>query len=838
MKVDLETRNREQGRWRLFRILAISALALLAFTCLAGALAILWLRHAMEAQLPVIDGEVRLPGLSAPVRVKRDAHGIPHIRAANMDDLLEAQGFVVAQDRLWQMDMARRFSAGDLAEVLGPDAVEHDRVQRVLQMRPTAERLAATMPAEQKRLFEDYARGVNTFIASQEGHLPAEFRLLRYQPKPWQPVDSWLVALNMVQRLDSFYPTKLSRETIEAELPANLAAQLYPTTTWRDRPPTQSIPGITAPPGPASGAEPKRGERNKNRKPQPPPQERQPGATSDTNDLLHLRDVLNFLSPPCDLCRPGSNEWAVTGAHTASGKAMLSNDMHLEHSIPDIWHQEDLEAGGFHVEGVTTPGIPLIIAGHNAHIAWGFTTLNGDVQDIYVEKTNEQGEYWTSDGWRKPEQDREHIRVRGHEDVILDLERTDHGPVITPLLPHEKRMLALKWTLYDPAVVGLPLENLDAASNWTEFRKALSQWWVPTQNVAYADDQGHIGYQAVGLFPMRPAGLSAIPIVVQGRETGAGSGDQHEWQGWIPFEQMPTVLDPPEGIVATANSRVTPDGYPYPLTLDWAEPYRNERIWKWLASKDKLTPADMLTLETDVYSEVDRTFAQRFAYAIDHASKVDARLRTAADLLRSWNGRVEANSAAAQIVDATKRALWPLVLEPKLGADWKVYTWQNKDFAQEQMLADTPAEWLPAGYKSWDDLIAAAVSKGMIDEHAPRSLNEWTYGSQHRIDLKHPLYGLLPFFNWTTSTGSHPLSGDESTVNQVRGLLGPSQRFTMDWSNVDGSTENIVVGQSGDPASPYYLDQWPFWYAGKTFSVPFTDAAVDRAAKHTLQLTP
>jgi penicillin amidase len=632
----------------------------------------------------------------------------------------------------------------------------------------------------------------------------------------------------MVQRLDTFYPTKLARETIEAKLPQTLSAQLYPTITWRDHPPTQSVPGLTAPAKIVPGSQPGSLQQNSQ------PESRLGLTPKSPEDLLHLREVLNFLSAPCDLCRPGSNEWAVSGAHTASGKAMLSNDMHLEHGIPDIWHQEDLEAGGFHVEGLTTPGIPLIIAGHNAHIAWGFTTLNGDVQDVYVEKTNAQGQYWTNNGWREPEHTREHIRVRGSQDVILDLERTDHGPVITPLFAHEHRVLALKWTLYEPTASAMPLLDLDAAGNWTEFRQALSRWWFPTQNVAYADDQGHIGYQAVGLFPIRPAGLSGTPVV----ETGAAADDQHEWQGWVPFEQLPTVLDPPQGIVATANSRITPDAYPYPLTLDWAEPYRNERIWKQLASKDRLTPADMLSLQTDIYSDVDHELAQRFAYAIDHASNADTELRDCANLLRSWDGLVRADSVAAQIVDATKRALWPLVLEPKLGQDWELYTWQNKDFAQEQMVANTPPEWLPAGYRSWNDLIAAAVRKGITDGHAPRPLSRWTYGSQHAINLKHPLYGLLPFFGWWTSTGLHPLSGDGTTVNQVHGLLGPSERFTVDWSNVDEATENIVTGESGDPASRHYLDQWPIWYAGKTFAVPFTDPAVDAAAKHTLRLTP
>src|ERR1700728_3492070 len=414
----------------LARIVAglVISLLIVAVVGVIGSAA--WLKDAMREQLPVLDGKLQLAGLSAPVLGRRDALGVPHIQAATMDDLLEAQGYVIAQDRLWQMDMSRRFAAGELAELLGPSVAEHDKVQRVLQIRPAAEHLTATMPEDQKRLFEDFARGVNAFIAAHQDTLPAEFRLLGYKPRPWQPVDCWLVALNMVARLDTLYPWKLEREKVIARLGPTLAAGLYPTTTWRDHPPTQTIPDLTAP------------QQNMPNVPLDEPE-------SSLEDLLRLRKILRLGSDTCGNCR-GSNEWAVSGAHTASGKAMLSNDMHLEHSIPDIWHEEDLQAGSFHVTGVTTPGIPLIVEGHNDHISCGYTTLHGDVQDVYVEKTNAQGEYWAGNGWRQPEHDQEHIRVRFGNDVLLAVERTEHGPVITPMLPHETRMLSLKWTLYSP----------------------------------------------------------------------------------------------------------------------------------------------------------------------------------------------------------------------------------------------------------------------------------------------------------------------------------------------------------------------------------------------------
>ncbi len=775
-----------------------------------------WLRHAMVAALPQLDGSLRVPGLRAPVTVRRDEHGVPHVEAASLDDLFLAQGYLTAQDRLWEMDMARRMAAGEGAELLGAKLVEHDRMQRVLGMRATAERLAATLSARDKQYFEDYARGVNAFIDAHPDDLSPEFRLLMYKPKPWQPVDSLLVMMSMMQMLDERWDTKMEREHVTARLGPTLAASLYPNGSWRDHPPTQAQPDLTAP---------------QQNIPDVPLDETQSSLHDSGEDLLRLRRLLTG-NAGCEGCAAGSNQWVVSGAHTASGKPMLSNDMHLGHNIPNIWYESDLHAGDFHAAGVTVPGIPYIIAGHNEHIAWGFTALYADMQDIYVEQVNGQDQYKTAAGWQPMEHSREIIHVRGGKDVVLDVERTAHGPVITPLLPHEKRVLALHWNVYDARCAGDPLFDIDTAGNWQQFRTALSKWYAPSQNVVYADDQGHIGYQAVGFIPLRPGGIAGTPI----------ADESHEWQGFIPFEQLPSAADPANGILATANARTTPDGYPFPITDQWVDPYRNERIWKWLAGKDKLTPADMLTLQTDVYSEVDQELAQRFAYAIDHAAKTDGRLREAADLMRSWDGVVGVDSSAAAIVAAAKSAFWPMLLRPRLGDEWRLYQWSSSGFAREELIMHAPAQWLPSGYANWDDFLTAVVRQGMNDEHAPASLKSWRYGVQHPVDLEHPLYSLIPWFKeWTgvaTGTGPQPQSGDTTTVKQVGRTFGPSQRFTIDWSDPEAATENIVMGESGDPLSGYYRDQWPYWYGGRTFALPFGAQAVATHTTHTLQLTP
>jgi penicillin amidase len=302
---------------------------------------------------------------------------------------------------------------------------------------------------------------------------------------------------------------------------------------------------------------------------------------------------------------------------------------------------------------------------------------------------------------------------------------------------------------------------------------------------------------------------------------------------------MPNAFDPPSGFLATANSRVTTNKSAFPLTLEWADPYRAERIYKSLEGRDRLTPADLLAVQTDIYSEVDQELAHRFAYAIDHTPSADDRLKKAAVLLRGWDGRLTTDSAAASLVTQARAALWPLILEPKLGKEIAAeYRWGEKNFAEEEIIMHAPADWLPPAYKNWDELLTDAVRQGMKQGKAPGDVARWSYGSWHVVDIEHPLAGFLPLVGRVAGTGEQPQSGDTTTVKQVGRAFGPSQRFTMDWSNIDGSTENIVLGESGNPLSPYFRDQWSAWYGGTTFAFPFIPAAVTAQTQHTLRLVP
>jgi penicillin amidase len=837
---------RRTRRWPRVVLRALAVLVLLVVAAAAGL--VFWLRSAELSTLPVLDGTIHVAGLSAPVTVRRDEHGTPHIEAATQDDLLMAQGYVTAQDRLWQMDASRRNATGDLAAIMGPSLVPHDRYQRVLQLRVNAQRIYGNLsPADRARL-EDYARGVNLFIDQHQDALPAEFRLLHYRPEPWTGVDSVAIGLMMVQLLDTHWDVKLTRELISADLHnPKLEQDLYPVGSWRDHAPTGVLLDLSQPhpqPPPASKDDDDDDDdrsQASNNQGAPGPSRLGTGEIARSNpaalaELTALRAAIGL--PSCAGCAPGSNNWVVSGAHTASGKPLLSNDMHLPLTEPNIWYMADLSApgvngGGFHAAGVTLPGFPFVIAGHNEHVAWGFTALYADVQDLYDEKLDGKGNYQAADGsWKPLAIDHEVIAVRGGKDVAFDVESTAHGALINTLLPKLKKTIALKWTLGDPTLNGLPIYEMNTASNWTEFSVALSNWCWPTQNVVYSDDQGHIAYHAIGRVPLRPGGLMGVPI----------NDNTHEWQGYIPFDQLPSSVDPPSGFLATANSRVTTDASPYKLSLEWVDPYRTQRIYKALQGRDKLTPADMLAVQTDIYSEVDQEIGQRLAYAIDHTPGADEQLRKAADLMRSWDGRLTTDSAAASIVTQARQAFWPLIMQPKLGKDAEEYRWSESNFAEEEIIMHGSQggnlAWLPPAYKNWDALLTDAVRKGMDKGKAPGDVALWRYGNWHVVDIEHPLAAFLPVIGRIAGTGPQPLSGDTTTVKQVGRDFGPSQRFTMDWSNVDGSTENIALGESGDPYSAYFRDQWGDYYGGSTFALPFTPQAVAAETRHTLRLEP
>ncbi len=792
------------GRTRRVRVIVRIAAALVVVLVLLGTFGYFWLRSVARAALPQLDGTRAVQGLQAPVQVVRDKEGVPHITASSLDDLFFAQGYVTAQDRLWQMDASRRFAAGELAEILGSSMVEQDIDQRVLGLRQVAERSAAALSPRDRAYFEAYARGVNAYIDSHRGRLPLEFRILGYTPRPWKVEDSFLVGAMMSELLNNMYRDELHREKILAKIGPQLTADLYVNTSLHEVPPgSDALDFETTEP------------------PQVEPLDPDPRHAVNVSSLTKQEMQGERLAP-------GSNNWVISGKHTASGRPLLCNDMHLPLQIPNTWYEAQLTAGEYDVAGVTLPGAPFVIVGHNHRIAWGFTNLGPDVEDIFVENFNAKGEYLTPTGWKEPEHRQEVIAVKGRDPVNLDVVVTRHGPIVTPLIKGEKRELALEWTLYSPSGMTFPFFDVNSAQNWKDFRAAFSKFSSPGQNVVYADMDGNIGYQATGLVPIRASGDGSLPV--------NGSDDKHEWIGYIPFDKMPSVYNPPSGIIATANSRITPDRYPYMIATEWAAPYRVERIYSVLHENKKFTAEDMLALQTDVYSELDYLLAQRFAFAAEHTPGASERVKTAGDILRDWDGRFERDSAGAAICYKARHILTRMLLRDKLGNDARDYTWMMSPVWLENTIRFGPRRWLPHGYKDYNQLLVAALSQAVED--APKDLANWQYGDIFKVDISHPVLSRIPTLGHLASTGELPQSGSGNTVKQVGRSFGPSERMTVDFSNFDNSTLNIVNGQSGNLLSPYFNDQWSAWYNGTTFQFPFSAAAVQKDKAHTLMLIP
>lgn len=873
-------------RRRRNRRIAATALALMFLLIVAAVGARLWLRHAITAGAPQLDGALHVAGLSAPVTVRRDSYGIPHIQAATEDDLLIAQGYVTAQDRLWQMDMLRRHAAGELAEVLGSGMLDHDRTQRFLQLRAVADRSVDTLRPAERHALEQYSKGVNAAIAAADP-LPAEFRVLGYTPRPWTPRDSLLVGFAMAEDLSTGYPNKLNREAVSARLTPEMAADLYPVATFRDHPPAEGHKDLSTPREmidiPLDDSQVKL------------------HTPEHLHDLEHANSILaqSVSSLRCDGCAAGSNNWVVSAARSASGKPLVANDMHLSITVPGIWYTAALDAPGLSAAGVTLPGVPYVIVGHNEHVAWGFTNSSADAQDLYIEQPGlGRDTYRAADGSTQTVEHRtEVIHVHHGLDTKVDIAFTRHGaaltPILTPLFPHETRTLALRWTLYEPSFASMPFARANHAATGADLEAAFATFGGPSQNLVWGDDAGHIGYHLIGWVPLRDA--SAVPGAAQTFPTEAHatpspapqqqepvdngntplpvpfapgvaaaapaptpltapaplafvpiSGQhalapvpvptgQYEWTSMIPYDQLPRITDPPAGILATANARITADSYPYPISLDWESPYRNERIWHALGDRTGLTPASMTELQNDTYSAFDRTLGQRVAYAVDHSPSPSRRDREAANLLRSWDGRVTLAAPQPNITEAVRTALLSMLLDPHLGKDaTALYTPHARAYALEMLVEKAQPRWLPPGYTDWNALLTSALERGLKDANAPGKLAAWHWSGKNDITLAHPVFGKTWYLRWLSGEQSAhaSLPGNAYTVRAAHGIHGASQRFVVDLAAPSQATMTLPMGESGTMTSLHFADQFPAWSGGRP--LPMTETS----STHQLTLEP
>jgi penicillin amidase len=509
---------------------------------------------------------------------------------------------------------------------------------------------------------------------------------------------------------------------------------------------------------------------------------------------------------------PGSNAWAVSSAHTADGRPMLANDMHLNYNIPPTWHLVQLKAPGLDVSGAALPGVPGVIAGHNDRIAWGVTNLEYDTQDLYKEELDARNGHYIYKGQLEQAQlDRQTIEVKGAKAVELDTWITRHGPV---LLEEGGKSYSLRWTAYDG--FGFPFFDIDRAANWDQFRKALSVFWGPGQNFLYADRAGNIGYQAMGRLPIRRNFDGGLPL--------DGSSGQFEWDGYIPVEQLPSLYNPPAGILASANQNPFPAGLPYRISGRFEDRYRVDQIKALLRARSKLTVDDMLAVQKDVYSAFDRFLAGQIVAAFDHKGSTDQTIRGAVAVLRAWNGQMDKNQAAPFVTQLMLRQTGEELMHAAGIAAAAMHSYPDvrvKPQVIETLLCDRPSGWVKND--DWDAWVlqnfASALEEGRNRQGSP--VSRWHWGQALQWTLRHPFGSQLPLVDKFFDIGPVEMSGSGTTVKQTTLTLGPSQRMVVDLGNLDNSVENVTTGESGHVASSHYKDEWPEYYTGRSFPMEF-----------------
>jgi len=788
--------------------------------------------------LPQIDGTASLPGLEHEVSVERDGWGVPHIRAASLEDLAEAQGYVMAQDRLWQMDLLRRIGRGQLSEVLGSKTLAFDKDFRTLGFSRAAERDATLLDPESRKVMNAYARGVNKFIEQHWKNLPVEFSLLNYKPRPWEPSDTLVISAYMYRTLTNTWEKEFNRAKVTERAGADRAKDLFAEDAAMDHF-VIGDPDVPNDGSQRTAADPDDEDDDDEMEPDTvlkagldgTGSAGQPESPVDLTSAL-ARSVGEFVRESQSEIRQGlgSNNWVVSGAHTATGKPLLANDTHLELLIPAIWYEIHLTAPGYNVKGFTLPGAPLVIIGHNERIAWGFTNNGADVQDLYIETFNpgSPDEYRVNGEWKKAEVDEETIHVKGQPDEHLRILVTRHGPLVRR---EGDKGYALRWTATEPGGLANSYNWMGRARNWREFRDTMKRVWGPGQNAVYADVEGNIGYIMAARVPVRKKGHGEVPV--------PGDTDAYEWTGYIPFEQLPQALNPESGLIVTANARVAGPNYKPYLTDRWEEPYRTARIYDLLHDRRDLRPQDMLKVQTDTYSFPHVFLADQLSAAVKTAKPEDPRAQKLIEGLKDWNGIADANSPEVSFLEETRRAALNLILEPVLGNETAFYQWRSTAFLQK-ILTDRPAKWLPSSYKNYDQLLAAAADKAvskLAEENKSERIEDWAWSRSNPLEMFHPIGHEGALKSIFSITGK-PQSGTRFSVRAAQKSHGPAMRFVANPGNWDESILLIPTGQSGQLGSSHYTDQFSYWYEGKPIFAAFSETAEASARKHTLTLKP
>lgn len=797
--------------------------------------------------LPQTRGRINVAGLKSAVEIIRDRWGVPHIYAAHASDLLWAQGYVHASERLWQMEFQRRVASGQLAEMLGGDALDVDRFIHTVGLPQATAADEAHLNAESRMLAECYVAGINSAIERMgRSRTPIEFVILRHQPKPWTLRDSLAWGKMIALAMAGNWEAEIVRAQMVARLGPERAAALEPEYPEHHH---HTVIELSATLG----------------------QIAREGSRAAAQTLGFGGDAVESL---------GSNAWAVHAERSTTGRPILAADPHLNLGVPSIWIENHLCGGGLHVTGASFPGVPGVLIGHNQHIAWGITNSGIDAQDLYIERLDQDGgQYETPTGWQEVRVERVQIAVRGKAPVEHVVRHTRHGPLLAtldpraeapkasagqvhikptdlppdaPLTPGTTYGLALRWTAH---AGGAPMDamlQLSRATNWPQFRAALSHWSDPTMNFVYAGDDG-IGYQLAGRVPQRPNGASLTPA--------RGWTNEAEWDGTIPFEELPHTFNPAAGVVVSANNRIVqPYAYKHHLSQEWMNGYRAERISQTLAEQPNISPDACARLQHDVVSLPGRELVELTRDLVQLPANASPITRQAYATLLAWDGVLNAASAGGSIYQATLWALQRLAFA-ELGPLLPAYlgTSFNPLFAANATTLGRATPPLLAALRAGDRTpfgperpaaatLLAAFEAGVHQLRAMMGddVGAWQWGKLHQVTFPHAL-AIVPALNKLFSIGPLALDGDTDTVCQLGfhpsegyagAAFGPSFRQVVDVGDWDNGRSILHTGQSGHLLSRHYRDYVGMWSRGEYHPQLWSRAQVKAAEVARLVLVP
>ncbi len=774
--------------------------------------------YLIRRNFPQTSGTLTVPGLQAEVRVLRDEWGIPHIYAQNNHDLFFAQGYVHAQDRMWQMEFWRRIGMGRLSEILGKSALDSDKFLRTVGFARIAEEELRQMDPLTRDILQAYADGVTAYIQQHKGRLGIEFTLLgltgvKFEPEPWSPVHSLTWAKVMAYDLGGNMDSEIMRAVLLKKFGADAVQQLLPA--YRPDHPVIVPTGVA-------------------------------WQDVDTSLLAVLDEVNEFTGR--EVLGTGSNNWVIAGSRTTTGMPLLANDPHLAIQMPSIWYEIGLHGGDFDVVGASFPGAPGVIIGHNRYIAWGVTNLGPDTQDLFVEKINPNNpnQYEFRGEWRDMQVIQEEIRVAGQsEPVKLTVRITHHGPIVNDVMGPLPTGTALRWTALEPNTLFRAVVKLDLARNWDEFRNALREWDIAAQNFVYADVQGNIGYQSTGKWPIRAHGDGLMPV--------PGHTGEYEWLGYVPFEEMPYLFNPSQGFVVTANHAVVDDKYPYLVSLEWSSGYRAARITEMIRAKPKLSAEDIQAIQADTLALGAKEVLPYFLNLKPQAQE----LRQALEILKGWDYRFDKDSAGAAIFGAAFLHLVRDTYLDEMGASiFKQYFASSSmtTVAMVKGLEDPNWPWFDdkrtAQVETRDDILLRAL-KDAVDDLTKRlgpDMPRWKWGNVHTATFRNQSLGksgIAPI-EALLNRGPVPVNGTGEVVNNTpfsimrpyEVTVLPSYRQVIDLADFTKSLSMHTTGQSGHTYHKHYDDMILYWRDVKYHPMLWTPEQVERAAVATLILKP